>query len=480
MVTAMYTYRLLGRTLLIATGLLLITVGCSIGSGELGKATYMQYCATCHGLDRGGGNARTLFDDNWQYGESDDQLTDTILHGIDAEGMPGFRQVISDQQTSALLTYLKKMQAKRPAPARNSSKEMETLDYVLKVERLIARKEGLELPWAIDFLDKQTALVTERPGRLRMVINGRLHPQPIQGTPEVIAVGQGGLLDVAVDPQYEDNGWVYLGYTHGLEGSDRTMTRIVRGKITNHQWINQENIFSAPPATYLKTRRHYGTRIVFDQQGHLYFTIGDRGRKEQAQDLSLPNGKVHRIRRDGSIPKDNPFLQHDSAMASIYSYGHRNPQGLALHPVDGSLWSLEHGPRGGDELNSIEAGMNYGWPLITYGINYDGTILSPERARSGMQQPVYYWTPSTAVCGLNFYPYTLFPHWQNNLLVANLKFRDVRLLNLKAGRVLHEEIIIRDMGRVREAVGGPDGAIYVVTNDPDQILKITYKRPTAY
>lgn len=480
MFSATYLKQLHRKTVFIITCLLIIAPGCSNGSGEDGKTAYMQFCATCHGLDRGGGNARTLFDDNWQYGAADEQITKAILYGIDAEGMPGFRDVLSDEQAGGLLAYLKSMKGKRSAPARNSAKEVETLDHVLKVEHMVPKKDGLELPWAIDFIDQQTALVTERPGRLRMVINGRLHPQPILDTPMVVAAGQGGLLDVAIDPQYVKNGWIYLGYTHALDDrdDDATMTRIVRGRIKNHQWVDQEDLFTAPPSTYLKPRRHYGTRIVFDRQGLLYFSIGDRGRRKQAQDLARPNGKIHRIHRDGSIPQDNPLLQHDLALDSIYSYGHRNPQGLAIHPLDGTLWSLEHGPRGGDELNSIEAGMNYGWPIITYGINYDGTILSPEKVRSGMQQPIYYWTPSTAVCGLNFYQHTLFPYWQNNLLVANLKSRDVRLLNLKEGRVLHEEVILKNMGRIREAVGGPDGAIYVVANDPDQVLKITYKHPT--
>lgn len=353
--------------------------------------------------------------------------------------------------------------------------QAETLDYMLQIEPFV---EGLENPWGIDFIDAQTALVTEQPGDVHLVENGQLRAEPIAGIPEALYAGQGGMLDVAVDPNYAENGWIYLAYSHAIgEGDDRpAMTRIVRGRLSDNTWTDEELLFEAPHETYRTTRRHYGSRIVFSPEGHLYFSIGDRGMKEQAQDLSLPNGKIHRIHRDGSIPQDNPFINQDGALPSIFSYGHRNPQGVAVHPETGEVWAVEHGPRGGDELNRVVAGQNYGWPEITYGINYDGTIITGDRAKEGMEQPVLYWRPSIAVSGLDFYSGEAFPYWRNHLLVGALRDQEVRLLSLAGDRVQHQEVILKDAGRVREAVTGPDGAIYVVLNAPPMVLRLSHMR----
>ncbi|NBB72239.1 MAG: hypothetical protein GVY35_01010 [Bacteroidetes bacterium] len=356
--------------------------------------------------------------------------------------------------------------------------QLETLDYTLNVDVLA---EGLENPWAIDFIDTQTALITEQSGDVHMIESGRLRAEPVAGLPEALYAGQGGMLDVAVDPDYQDNGWIYLAYSHALgEGDNRpAMTRVVRGHIRNNAWTDQQVLFEAPHDTYRTSRHHYGSRIVFDAEGRLYFSIGDRGAQSQAQDLSRPNGKVHRIHRDGSIPSDNPFVGRDDALPSIFSYGHRNPQGLTIHPETDALWGVEHGPRGGDELNRIVAGRNYGWPVITYGINYDGTIITEERAREGMEQPVLYWRPSIAVSGLDVYDGQDFPYWRNHLLVGALRDQEVRLLSLAGNHVQHQEVILKNAGRVREAVTGPDGAIYVVVNAPGAILRLSHMRDTT-
>jgi len=356
--------------------------------------------------------------------------------------------------------------------------QLETLDYTLNVDVLA---EGLENPWAIDFIDTQTALITEQSGDVHMIESGRLRAEPVAGLPEALYAGQGGMLDVAVDPDYQDNGWIYLAYSHALgEGDNRpVMTRVVRGHIRNNVWTDQQVLFEAPHDTYRTSRHHYGSRIVFDAEGRLYFSIGDRGAQSQAQDLSRPNGKVHRIHRDGSIPSDNPFVGRDDALPSIFSYGHRNPQGLAIHPETDALWGVEHGPRGGDELNRIVAGRNYGWPVITYGINYDGTIITEERAREGMEQPVLYWRPSIAVSGLDVYDGQAFPYWRNHLLVGALRDQEVRLLSLAGNHVQHQEVILKNAGRVREAVTGPDGAVYVVVNAPGAILRLSHMRDTT-
>jgi aldose sugar dehydrogenase len=357
----------------------------------------------------------------------------------------------------------------------NIPEQLETRDYVIDVEIL---DYGLNTPWSIRFIDSETALVTEKVGRLRMIRSGEISP-PIRGTPEVVPAGQGGLMDVALDPQYGENGWIYLGYTHGLEGTSgreaRTMTRIVRGRIREGEWVEQEVLFEAKPEHYPRGGVHFGCRIVFDREGRLYFSIGERGRKDDAQDLSLPNGKVHRINRDGSIPSDNPFVGRPDVYESIFTYGNRNPQGLAFHPETDELWSTEHGPRGGDELNLLEAGLNYGWPVITYGINYDGTPISDLTHKEGMEQPVRQWTPSIAVCGLDFYRGELFEKWENHLLVGALAYGEMRRIALKGREVADEEIVLKIAGRVRDVRTGPDGAIYLVLNSPDVILRLTPK-----
>ncbi len=461
---------------------LFLILGVPCGPAAIsGEALYRQYCATCHGLDVRGGNAGSLFDDRWEFGSRPEQIRANIVEGIEDMGMPAYGETLTPTQVEALIGYIAAMTHKAPPPRAKRSQKSETLDYRLQIEHWIPAQAGLSKPWAIDFIDADTALVTEKPGRLRLIVKGRLHPDPIQGTPPVLDAGQGGLLDVALDPEYAANGWIYLGYSHAAGSATRSpaMTRIVRGRIRHHTWTDEAVVFEAPRRTYISSRYHYGTRIVFDRQGYLYFAIGDRGIQDQAQDLKRPNGKIHRLHRDGRIPADNPFVGRTEAMASIYSLGHRNPQGLAFDPRDDSLWALEHGPRGGDELNLIRAGANYGWPVITYGINYNGTIITDQRRKDGLEQPIYFWRPSTAVCGLSFYTGAMFPFWQNNLLVANLKDRDVRLLTLAGARVMHEEVILKDFGRVREAVGGPDGAIYVVVNTPDEILRVSSQGRTV-
>jgi glucose/arabinose dehydrogenase len=376
------------------------------------------------------------------------------------------------------MDYIRESEKKAGAEKPPIASEMETMDYLMNVEKFA---EGLDIPWAIDFIDKNTALITERPGSLRVVKNGTLQSEPVKNTPEVLHQGQGGLLDVAVDPDYEDNGWIYLAYSHVLEdngegGRPPAMTRLVRGKINNNTWTNQEVIFEAPHETYRTTRHHYGCRIVFDPWGYLYFAIGDRGAGYQAQDFTLPNGKVHRIHKDGTIPEDNPFVVEEGSIPSIYSLGNRNIQGMAIHPVTGELWTTEHGPMGGDELNRIEWGKNYGWETITYGKNYNGTIITEETHKPGMEQPNFYWRPSIAVCGLDFYRGDLFKKYKNKLMVGALKYEEVRLVQIENDRVVHEEVIVKGQGRVRDVSTGPDGAIYVVLNKPGTVLRLTPKK----
>ena len=314
-------------------------------------------------------------------------------------------------------------------------------------------------------------MVTEKTGRFLRAGPGS-EPIVIENTPAVNSNGQGGLLDVALDPEYSENGWIYLTYSHALKGtSGKSMTRLVRGRIVDDIWTDQQVLFAADPKHYIDARYHYGSRITFDGDGHIYFSIGDRGKKEMAQDISRPNGKVHRLNRDGSVPETNPFAGDPDAYPSIYAYGIRNPQGLIIHPETGVLWETEHGPKGGDELNAINAGANYGWPVISYGINYNGTELTPYQTMPGMQQPVSQWTPSIAVCGLDVYTGDLFPEWKGRLMAGALKYQTVRLIDVDGDQYRGEATLIKDQGRVRDVTTGPDGAIYVAL--PDRIVRIS-------
>jgi len=440
-----------------------------------GKALYLTFCAQCHGPDLNGANAPSLIDGVWKYGGEHGYRVRNVKNGLTDLGMPSFGASLTDNQIEAIIDFVEQAEKEGGATKPPPPDFLQTLDYDVNVDIWV---EGLQIPWAIDFIDANTALITELPGRLWVVKNGNMLADPVVGTPEVVYSGQGGLLDVAVDPEYAENGWLYLAYSHEIarvQGQRRSpaMTRVVRGRLKDNSWVDQEVIFEAPHETYRTTRHHYGSRIVFDADGYLYFSIGDRGAKNQAQDLDRPNGKIHRIHRDGRIPKDNPFVGREGALATIYSYGHRNPQGISVNPVTGRVWDGEHGPMGGDELNVIAVGKNYGWPEISYGRNYNGTILTEFVRKAGMEQPAFYWKPSIAICGINFYQGKLFSQWNNKLIVASLKYEDVRVLSVEDDRVMHQEVILKSAGRVREAVTGPDGAVYVVLNRPDVILRLT-------
>jgi len=440
-----------------------------------GAEIYQQACATCHGDKLQGGQAQSLVDAIWQFGAKRSAQTRNIKYGIPDFAMPSFEGGLTDKQINLVLDYILDAEKKGGATKPPPPTELHTLDYKIKVEVVT---DNLEIPWGITFPRKNLALVTERPGRVRRIVNGKLQAEPVKATPEVVHQGQGGLLDIAIDPDHSENKWVYLAYSHALKkknDKDRpgAMTRIVRGRIKNNTWTDQEVVYEAPHELYLGTRHHYGSRIVFDSKGHLYFGIGDRGIQDQAQDLSRPNGKIHRINRDGSIPKDNPFLKTKNALPTIFTYGNRNPQGLAVHPFSGHVWESEHGPMGGDELNRLVAGSNYGWPIATYGRNYDGAIITDVRKKKGIAPPSLYWRPSIAPGGIEFVRGTKFPLWKNHLLVSALKYEEVRLLELRGPSVIHQEIILKNAGRVRDVGCAPDGAIYVVLNGPDSILRLT-------
>ena len=333
---------------------------------------------------------------------------------------------------------------------------------------------GLGVPWGLAFLPDGRLLVTEREGWLRIIgTDGAISP-PIDGVPRVRVEGQGGLMDVALHPQYAETGWIYLSYSDPLPGPLGGMlsyTAISRGRLQAERLVDVEVVYRAPDQFYTRHSHHYGSRIVFDREGYLYFAIGDRGQRSLAQNVKLPHGKIHRLHDSGGVPADNPFVGRDGAIPSIWSYGHRNPQGLALHPATGQLWAAERGPKG-DELNHVRRGLNYGWPVITYGINYDGTPITDQTHAEGMEQPQTYWMPSIAVCGIDFYTGEHLGNWQNDLLATSLRFNRLHRLRLAGTEVVHEEIVYQGQSRMRDVQTGPDGAIYLAVEDPGRILRL--------
>jgi len=324
--------------------------------------------------------------------------------------------------------------------------------------------DGLEYPWGLAFLPDGGMLVTERPGRLRLVAqDGRLS-KPLAGVPEVYENGQGGLLDVALDPDFAANQLVYLSYAEpGGEGGG---TAVARGRLAGGRLEQVEVIFRQQPK--LDSGHHFGSRLVFLKDGTLIVTLGDRNRREYIPDMKAQIGKLVRINRDGTIPKDNPFVGNDAYSPDIYSLGHRNVQGATLNPATGELWTAEHGARGGDEINIPKAGRNYGWPIISYGREYSGGKIGEGTSKPGLEQPVYYWDPSIAPAGMTFYTGDKFPAWRGNLFVGALKFQLLVRLEVEGNRIVKEERLLEDMGdRIRDVVQGPDGYLYLLTDESD-------------
>lgn len=433
-----------------------------------GEKLYAQNCASCHGDDLTGAMATNLVDDEWQYAKTGAAIEALIKNGNEDVGMPAFGEQLSDNDISDVHVFIKSQAGQTKVSAATDSAPVSS--DLVKSELWV---DNLDTPWSLVFTSKTEALVTEKlTGELFRIVNGVREDSAISGTPKVNPRSQGGLLDVAIDPDYAQNGWVYLSFAHRLEGEkDVNMTKLVRGHIQDGKWGDEQTLFMAKPEHYLSTHHHYGSRIVFDDKGHMFFSVGERGKKDMAQDVTLPNGKIHRLMRDGTVPKDNPFLDNPKAYPSIFSYGHRNPQGLVF--AHGQVWDTEHGPRGGDELNLIKSGANYGWPVISYGINYSGTVLTPYTHMEGMEQPVSQWTPSIAACGLDVVSGDMFKAWEGFLLAGSLKFEELRLIELKDGQYVSEKILLKDRGRVRDVTTGPDGAIYAVLNKPGQILRLT-------
>ena len=353
-----------------------------------------------------------------------------------------------------------------PAWAQDGSTVLKSEKHAFRVATMVT---GLVNPWSVAFLPDGRMLVTELAGRLRLVGQGfQLDPKPIEGLPELVAQGQGGLFDVVLHPQYAQNGWIYWAYN--APGPGGWGTALARGKLLGHRMTEVQVLFSMLPKT--RSSHHFGGRIVFDKSGMLYLTLGDRGDKARAQKLDDHAGSVIRLHDDGRVPANNPFVRGAGAFTEKWTLGNRNIQGAALHPVTGELWTHEHGPQGGDEVNVMRSGLNYGWPVITYGVEYGlGSKIGEGQTKPGMVQPVHVWVPSIAPSGMAFVSGSQFPQWQGDLLVGALRGQMLVRLTLSGEKVIKEERLLQGrLGRIRDVRMGPDGFVYLLTDDAQGAL----------
>jgi glucose/arabinose dehydrogenase len=344
----------------------------------------------------------------------------------------------------------------------------QTEKHLIKVDTLFTEFES---PWGMTWLSDGKMLVTERKGEILIFENDEFTGQKVTGLPEVHEVNQAGLLDVAAHPNHAENGWIYIAYAKPFPDNKGALT-IMRFKLDdNNNAIDQEEIIVAMPEW--EGGRHFGSRIVFDNEGYLYFSNGDKGNKpENAQTLTNAHGKVHRIHDDGRIPTDNPFVNEEGAVGSIWSYGNRNPQGLYFDKANNRLWEAEHGPMGGDELNLIEKGKNYGWPVITYGQNYNGTPITDITEKEGMEQPVTYYVPSIATCGMTMVTSDKYPNWKGDILIGALAKMHINRVDMDGATALSQEVMFQDIGRVRQVSESPDGYLYAITEGTGLLVKL--------
>ncbi len=468
------------------------------GGPSPGSVLWTAQCAGCHGNDSAGGRAPSLFDQKWLDSTTDERIANSIKNGVPNTEMEGFKASLTDEQIFQLIAHIRTQTGAplRPRAQFNESPNgtvIKSAKQTFKVE-LVA--DGLMTPWGMSFLPDGRLLVTERDGRLQIVDKGKL--TLVTGTPKAHVQQDGGYLDVEVHPQYARNGWIYLAYVEDQpgyvapppapappapdpaapapagagRGGGRggqvfvpSMTVVVRGKIDkNNQWTSEQTIFRAPATLYTTSGAHYGSRLLFDKENHLFFTLGERNgnNPNYAQDLTSPLGKVHRFNDDGTVPKDNPFVNTPGAVGSIWTYGHRNPEGLAWDPVTGALWESEHGPNSADEVNVLIKGHNYGWNLVSKQGPPQYKLSAPD-----MDDPVVYYTPTFAPAGIAFYTGDKYPGWKNtSLFVCGLAGQALRRLDVKGNTVTSQEIVFDQFGRVRDIVQGPDGYFYVAVQNP--------------
>lgn len=437
-------------------------------AAKTARENYQTYCASCHGE-----KVEAFVDRKWKHGNAKSDLTKSISGGYTDLGMPAWKEVLSEQEigdmADLILESLKNVDQYKFV-SKPTSNVFASEAMTVKLDTVAS---GLKSPWGLAFLPDGGMLVTDRNGEVYRVGQAGQKTQ-LSGGPTVLAEGQGGLLDVELHPNFAKNQLVYLSYSAIKEenGEKLSSTAVMRAKLAGNALTEQKVIFEALP--YSKTRHHYGSRLAFDKNGYLYVTVGDRGNeKENPQSLTRDAGKVHRLNDDGSIPKDNPFVGKSDAHASVYSYGHRNPQGMTVHPTTGAVWTNEHGPRGGDEVNIVKKSANYGWPVICYGINYDGKPITNLTAKEGMEQPLTYWLPSIGPSGMTFVTGSKYPGWNGNLMVGSLRFQYLNRCVVEGTKIVKQENILKNIGRLRNVDMGPDGYLYVsVEGDPGYVFRL--------
>lgn len=431
---------------------------------ETPETTFKTLCSSCHG------DVQAFVDRKWKHGTTKPELMASITHGYPDFGMPAWEHTLKPEQIEGIAQLIQTSIEKGNRysfASKPKSNVFKTEAFTAKLDTVAA---GLSNPWGLAFLPEGKLLVADRNGKIYLVEKNQQKTE-VTGGPSVLAEGQGGLLDVVLHPDFAKNHWVYFSYSAFKDAPEGKLstTAVMRARLDGTQLSDQKIIFEALP--YSKTRHHYGSRMVFDKNGHLFVTVGERGsEKTNPQNLDSDLGKIHRIKDDGTPVADNPFK--DKTKGTIYSWGHRNPQGLLIDPATGTIWETEHGPRGGDELNIIRKGANYGWPVISYGINYDGKVITDLKAKEGMEQAQTYWVPSIAPSGLALVEGSRYPAWKGNLLVGSLRFKYLNRCVLKNNKVVKEEILFPNIGRVRNVKMGPDGYAYVAVEDPGYIYRV--------
>ncbi len=443
-------------------GALLVLTSGLFAQGRFGPGfeVYRQYCGTCHGSGMQGARAPALNDGNWKYGGSDVEIARVISEGVVEAGMPGFGSVLSGEEIGGIVRLMRQFETMRQGRADES--KANTHENPRASERMRFRLESvadeLEIPWSFDFLPDGGLIVSERPGALRFIHDGVVSP-PVAGTPEPWVRQDGGYFALALDPDYATNGWIYLSFSEAGAELGTSMTKLVRGRVRDHRWVDEEIVWAAPPALYTESNIHYGCRLLF-HDGLLYFSLGDHDDRPAAQDLGSQLGKIHRVNPDGTAAAGNPFANRPGALATIWSYGHRNPQGLVI-TADGTMWSSEHGPMGGDEINRIEPGANYGWPLTTHGLEHTGEKVSEHTSLPGMEDPATVYVPSIATTGMAVAESARYPAWADNLFLGSMVSQELIRLEVVDDQIVHQESLLKGVGRVRDLRFGPDGLLYV-------------------
>lgn len=424
---------------------------------------YAKYCGSCHGRKLESFKSRT-----WTMGQTEKAIIAVVQKGIADKGMPAFEKTINQKQSQELAAYIM-TQSKLPQEMSKEVSLYSSREMRIGTETIFTEAQ---VPWDIESLPDSSLLISDRDGEL-FVWHQNGTSSTITGVPVVHSKGQGGLLDICLHPGFEKNRQLYISYSKPVvvDGKNWSTTAVIKATLGNGRLDNVVEIFEARP--YFPTNHHYGSRMAFDKQGYLYISVGDRGREnENPQNLESDCGKTHRLKDDGSIPEDNPFYNTPKARKSIFTYGHRNPQGIAYEESTGKMWVNEHGPRGGDEVNILAAGNNYGWPITCYGINYDGSTITQDKTKEGITNPEVVWIPSIAPCDGSFVTSDMYYPWKGNFLVPSLSFSYLNRCIVKEGKVVDQEKLFEDIGRMRSIEEGNDGFIYIGLENPGRIVRL--------